>query len=225
MLPKGVEANVNKVLAQLLKAYITKAVKNFLTSVDKNDGVEAIALLQKVFAPITHFDRTGALNDLNALYMFRNELVSGFMVRFHKKVSAVSSLTPAVGPHLTQFELIMMFLQKVERGVTNQDQRTIILGYKKDCQNCTDPADPPCSLTAIEIELTELEARIACKLCGAIDHITKACPKRSEPSEKVSCQFGEPCHPVPNEMFQVWRESQVELLHQGYCRREEQDLQ
>ena len=64
---------------------------------------------------MTHFNRTGALKDLNALYMFRNKLVSGFMVRFYKKVGAASSLTPAVGPHLTQFELIMMFLQKVER--------------------------------------------------------------------------------------------------------------
>ena len=192
ILPTVVEVNVNKVFAQLLRAYITKAVKNFLTSVNKNDGVEAIALLQKVFAPITHFDRTGALNDLNALYMFRNELVSGFMVRFHKKVSAVSSLTPAVGPHLTQFELIMMFLQKVERGVTNQDQRTIILGYKKDCQNCTDPSRPPCSLTAVEIELTELEARIACKLCGAIDHITRACPKRSVPVRRSHANMVSP---------------------------------
>ena len=96
-----VEVNINKVFAHLLRAYITKAVKNFPTSVNKNDGVEAIALLQKVLEIITHFDRTESLNDLNALYMFNNKLVSDFMVKFYKKVSAVSSLTPAVGSRLT----------------------------------------------------------------------------------------------------------------------------
>ena len=116
------------------------------------------------------------------------------MVTFHKKVNAVSFLTTAVGPHLTQFELIMMFLQKVKRGVTNQDQRTIILVYKKNCQNCFDPNNLSCSLlyTAITIELTELEARIACKRCGAIEHITRACPKRIEPQRKSHANLVSP---------------------------------
>ena len=75
ILPTVVEVNINKVFVHLFRAYIIKAVKNFLTSVNKNDGVEAIALLQKVIAPIIHFNRTEALNDLNALYMLRNKLI------------------------------------------------------------------------------------------------------------------------------------------------------
>ena len=130
-LPEATEPTVNKVFAQLIKAYITKPVEHFLTSVDRNSGVETISLLQKVFAPITHFDRTTAMNDLNALYMFKNELVSAFMARFHKKVNAVATLTPTDDSQLSEFDLTMMLLQKLERSVTNQDQRTIILGQKR----------------------------------------------------------------------------------------------
>ena len=107
------------------------------------------------------------------------------MARFHKKVTAVTALTPTRDPQLSKFELIMLFLQKLERAVANQDQRTIILGHKKDFQNCVDTSRPPSSLTAIQIELTEIEALIICKLCGATDHQTRNCPRRNGGSRRV----------------------------------------
>ena len=99
MLPEATEPTVNKVFAQLIKAYITKPVKHFLTSVDRNNGVNTISLLQKFFAPITHFDRITEMNDLNALYMFKNKLVLSSWPDFTKRSTLLLLLPSQMDPN------------------------------------------------------------------------------------------------------------------------------
>ena len=169
-LPSSIDPHVSKIVAQLLRAYITKRVKNFLTNIDKGDAIATLAMLQRLFAPATHMDREKALNDLNSLSLFPHENVSSFMTRFHSLVDHVNTLTVPGTQPLTEFQLVLMFIQKLEKGIRNNDQRTLLLFYKRACQSCHDPDDLPFSLTDIQLELTELESQMTCKLCGSTDH-------------------------------------------------------
>ena len=118
-------------------------MKNFLTNIDRTDAIEILKLLQRLFAPASHLDREKALNKLNALTMFRNESVSSFMARFHALVDNADALTVPGAQALSEFQLILMFIQKLEKGIRNVDQRTTLLLYKRVCKECTDPDDLP----------------------------------------------------------------------------------
>ena len=48
--------DVNRIFAQFLRVYLTKAVKNFLTDVPRSNGVLTMRALQQLFAPMTHID-------------------------------------------------------------------------------------------------------------------------------------------------------------------------
>ena len=76
------------------------------------------------------------------------------------------------------FELLLFFLDKLERGVTNADQRVLLLNYRTIYQKWTDSDTTPFSLTEMQLALTELEARIMCLACGSTDHTARHCPTR-----------------------------------------------
>ena len=86
-------------------------MKNFLTNIDKSDAIAILKLLQRLFAPAGHLDREKALNELNALTMFKNESVSSFMTRFHALVDNTNALTVPGTQALSEFQLILMFIQ------------------------------------------------------------------------------------------------------------------
>ena len=48
--------DVNKIFAQFLRVYLTKAVKNFLKDVPRSNGVLTMRALQQLFAPMTQID-------------------------------------------------------------------------------------------------------------------------------------------------------------------------
>lgn len=107
------------------------------------------------------------------------------MARFHLKVSIVSTMTSDLGPHLTEFEIVMMFLQKLERYVSNRCQRTTIFGHKKDFQACADTSRSLKRLTSVQIKRVELEYLITCKMFGTIDHPTRVYPRRNTATGRV----------------------------------------
>ena len=104
--------------------------------------------------------------------------MTSFIQRFHTKLSAVQAMGSKAQHGLTQFKLALLFVQKLEKGVANTDQRVLVLGYKSLLQKYTDVTNPPVSLTTMQSELTELES-IVCKVCGSTAHTTRFCPKKS----------------------------------------------
>ena len=92
------------------------------------------------------------------------------MVRFHKKIDFVNAITQKSTQPLYEFEIIMLFIDKLSKVVSNADQRTQILGYKKACKYGTDPSNTPFSLTEIHIELNDVEVNMLCKICVLPNH-------------------------------------------------------
>ena len=118
---------MNRIFAQFLRVYLTKAIKNFLTDVPRSNGVLTMRALQQLFAPMTHIDMEKAKSELTALQMYRGELVTSFIQRFHAKLSAVQAMGSDAQIGLTQFKLALLFVQKLEKGVANTDQRVLVL--------------------------------------------------------------------------------------------------
>ena len=59
----------------------------------------------------------------------------------------------------TEFNTTMMFLQKLENGVTNPDQRSLLITYHREMQSCVNVNYPPATITEIELALTDLESK------------------------------------------------------------------
>ena len=184
-LPEVVDGPTNRVLAQFIRAYLTTEVKSLITEVDKADGIGAIASLQKLFAPRTNTSRQKAQTDLTSLSMFRNELVSAFIPRFHKKVQAVIASSNTKHPAPSDFDLTLLFLDKLKKGIRNQDQRTLILHYLKDCEDYSGEGEQPVTLTEIQISLTELEGDTECGICGSNQHPTRSCFKQGKSTKRT----------------------------------------
>ena len=106
--------DVNKIFAQLILAYITRRVKDFMSKSDKINGTKIIRLLQRIFAPASILDRDNAMNELTSLLMLPNELVSAFFPRFHRKVTAVNMMSLPGYPPLSEFQQILLFVQKLD---------------------------------------------------------------------------------------------------------------
>ena len=121
--------------------------------------------MKNLFAPITHADFIRARNELNSLTMFKNELVSAFIPRFHKRIKNMVSVCQENNTLPSQFEYILMLLDKLERGVTNPDQRTLLTNYRVLAQGWTDKEELPFTLTSMELALAEVESRMICRLC------------------------------------------------------------
>ena len=67
--------------------------------------------LQQLLAPMTHIDMEKAKSELTALQMYRGELVTSFIQRFHTKLSAVQAMGSGDQHGLTQFKLALLFFQ------------------------------------------------------------------------------------------------------------------
>ena len=85
-----------------------------------------------------------------------------------------------------QFDLLLTFLDKLESGVKNPDQRVLLLTYRKTCQKWTDPLTVPFTMAEMQLSLTELESRLVCKICGAQDHPTKNCIQRHKRPKTIT---------------------------------------
>ena len=117
-------------------------------------------------------------SDFNSMTMFTNKLVSSFILRFHKKMKAMMEVLQSDDDLPSQFEHILTFLDKLDKGITNPDQRTLLLNYRTMRQNWHNYAAPPLTLSSIEMTLTDLESRTVCKICNSSSHTTRNCPRR-----------------------------------------------
>ena len=175
--PENVSPMVNRVMAQFLKAYLDKDIKPFLSTINIKNGMDILMMLQNMFEPISPADFTRAKNEFFRLTMYRYETVSSFIPRFHRKLKDMNSLALSKASIPSNFDVILSFLDRLEKGITNPDQRVLLLNYRRTCQKC-DPSEEPFSLTKMQLALTELEARVECNLCGASDHTAKNCHTR-----------------------------------------------
>ena len=172
-----VDPAVNIVLSQLFRAYMERNVKPYIDSVPMNDGIGIVSRLQKVFAPTTHADFSRALQDLQDLQMQAGESVSSFMKRFHTCTTHMRDISQ--NPHSlpSEFSITLMFLDKLNAGVTHMDLRALLTNYHLQMQACTDTAYLPISISEIELSLADMEARLACRICDSKDHTTPYCPR------------------------------------------------
>ena len=69
--------------------------------------------LQKLFGPMTHIDVEKAKFELTSLQMYKEELVTSFIQRFHAKLSLVQALESHEHNGLTKFKLELLFVQKL----------------------------------------------------------------------------------------------------------------
>ena len=135
VLPDQLDEMINRVFALLMRAYLTKQVKHFLTNVPKRHGLQIIRLLQKLFAPMTLMDREKAVNDLNSLTMYKGEMVSSFMSRFHAKVEAVNAINLPRITALSEYQLLLLFLQKLENDVKILIKEHLSWDSKNSCRS------------------------------------------------------------------------------------------
>ena len=130
-------------MAQLIKAYLSTEIKPFLSTIGRKNGIAILSLLQKIFAPTTPADYTRAKNDFSSLTMSHHETVSHFIPRFHKKLVNMNAMAMNTNTPMNNFEVLLSFLDKLERGVTNPDQRVLLLNYRTTCQTWTGPPSHP----------------------------------------------------------------------------------
>ena len=218
-----VDPAVNIVLSQLFRAYMERNIKPYIDSVPMTDGIGIVTRLQKVFAPTTHADFSRALQDLQELQMHAGESVSSFMKRFHTCTTHMRDV--AQTPHAlpSEFSITLMFLDKLNAGVTHMDLRALLTNYHLSMQACTDTDYLPISISEIELSLTDMEARLTCRTCGSKDHTTPYCPRSKakimrHPKEEKKPQ-GKSCKcKFANQdrrryhLLQVWSQSQAKQL-------------
>ena len=76
-------------LCTVPKGILDQGSQEFLTGVQRTDGARTMHELQKLFAPMTHIDVEKTKPELKSLQMYKGELVTSFIQRFHAKLSAV----------------------------------------------------------------------------------------------------------------------------------------
>ena len=159
-------------LSQLFRAYLSRNFKPYIAAVTLVDGVGILVRLQKVFVPTTHADFSRALQDLQDLQMTSGESISNFMRRFHTAHEAMTDVAQSPNSVSNTFTTALMFLDKLNTGVTSMDLRLLLTNFHLQMQQCSDVNNPPCTVESVELALSDLESRLTCQTCGARYHTT-----------------------------------------------------